>query len=99
VPDDEAGAVDHAYPSAPPELIRPADVELPALLGATRVTVWPSALYVAELIGGADARPLVNELRRGVAEASDQLAAAIDAWQSPSAIVELDSEREPWPDR
>jgi len=86
-PADEAGALTELGT----ELIRPAAVRLPALLGDTPVQVWPKALYVPALIGGPEAAALAAQRGDACHRRTGAEAALIDALADPQpgAIVEL----------
>jgi hypothetical protein len=73
------------------ELIRPAAVRLPALLGDTAVQVWPKALYVPALIGGPDAAALAKQRAEDCHRRTGAEGAFIDALADPppGAIVDL----------
>ncbi|MET9260316.1 hypothetical protein [Amycolatopsis sp. NPDC004079] len=90
-PAAEADAL-RGQPGIPPdELIRPAEVQLPEILGDTPVAVWPPGLYVPELIGGPEAARIAADRVAAVHRRQEQEQAFADAVTTaePGAIVTL----------
>ncbi|MEU3628795.1 hypothetical protein BS329_15375 [Amycolatopsis coloradensis] len=87
-PAEERPALPEMYPL---DLIRPAEVEIPDVLGHQRIQVWPEALYTPELIGGPSVLPVSAERNAAVRARNDATGAFFEAVtdREPGEIVEL----------
>jgi hypothetical protein len=85
---DEAGALHYPYgPSLPPQLVHPAQLRIPQLLGDTLVDIWPEELYTPELIGGPEAAVAASRIRRKVRDQIDQEMTFADAYVTATATA------------
>jgi hypothetical protein len=90
-PADEHDALYPTPDAAGAELIRPATVRIPALLGDFPVPVWPHDLYTAELVGGPIGAQLAVERAEAERRRAEAENACVDALISPpqGGFVEL----------
>jgi hypothetical protein len=71
-------------------LVRPAQVRVPTLLGDCGVDVWPTDLYVVELIGGPEAVEMAGRRRAACDRSYSALVGVIDAYTDPPPDSFLD---------